>query len=49
MFLFIMTDGIGTVVPTESDSDVILNTFAKLNMTLYTPLEILQIDRSLVY
>ena len=40
-----------TVVPTQSDSDVIfcLQLLSIKNINLYTPLELTRIDRSLVY
>ena len=36
-------------MPTKSDSDVILYIIAKSNINLYTPLELMRINRSLVY
>ena len=39
-----------TVLPLKSDSGVILGIqFAKLNTNVYTSLELVRIDRSLVY
>ena len=41
---------VGTVVPTKNDSDVMSCLhLLSINITLYTPLELTRINRSLVY
>ena len=41
--------GYPTVLPAKSDSDVVFFYNDKENINLYTPLELMWIDRSLVY
>ena len=48
-FLQQMVNVVLTVLQAKSDSGVIFFSIVKLNINLYTPLELTRIDKSLVY
>ena len=49
MYIVHLFTALATVLPAKSDSDVMFVYNNKQNINLYTPLELMGIDRSLVY